>query len=253
MSQAGDGAGSAATRQQHGVDTAETGIGADGQPQRLDRRLYAQLLVFTGSTDSPSLIPILADSNVRGALYQDLNDPRGVGVVTLSEDPATFVNVVRPMVNTGLFAQLRPRTDYSMLGRTYSLGYERDLEDVLLRRPLQRVENPQWPWAVWYPIRRSGAFEQLDGAEQRSVLMEHADIGRAFAASNIAHDVRLSCHGLHADDADFITGLFSPRLHPLSLIVQRMRKTVQTSRYLERLGPFFVGHVLWQSTAATTE
>jgi hypothetical protein len=26
-----------------------------------------------------------------------------------------------------------------------------------------------------------------------------------------------------------------------------MRKTVQTSQYIHTLGPFFVGHVLWQS------
>jgi hypothetical protein len=26
-----------------------------------------------------------------------------------------------------------------------------------------------------------------------------------------------------------------------------MRKTVQTSQYLQTLGPFFVGHVRWQS------
>jgi hypothetical protein len=26
-----------------------------------------------------------------------------------------------------------------------------------------------------------------------------------------------------------------------------MRKTVQTSQYLQTLGPFFVGHVVWQS------
>jgi hypothetical protein len=26
-----------------------------------------------------------------------------------------------------------------------------------------------------------------------------------------------------------------------------MRKTVQTSQYLQTLGPFFVGHALWQA------
>jgi hypothetical protein len=26
-----------------------------------------------------------------------------------------------------------------------------------------------------------------------------------------------------------------------------MRKTAQTSQYLQTLGPFFVGHALWQS------
>jgi hypothetical protein len=28
-----------------------------------------------------------------------------------------------------------------------------------------------------------------------------------------------------------------------------MRRTAQTSQYLASLGPFFVGHVLWQSPA----
>ena len=34
---------------------------------------------------------------------------------------------------------------------------------------------------------------------------------------------------------------------PLSHIVQSMRKTQQTSLYLEHLGPFFVGRAVWQS------
>ena len=37
------------------------------------------------------------------------------------------------------------------------------------------------------------------------------------------------------------------RSFPLSAIVQTMRKTQQTSLYLERLGPFFIGRALWQS------
>ena len=36
-------------------------------------------------------------------------------------------------------------------------------------------------------------------------------------------------------------------LFPLSHIVQSMRKTQQTSLYLEHLGPFFVGRAVWQS------
>jgi len=37
------------------------------------------------------------------------------------------------------------------------------------------------------------------------------------------------------------------QLHPLSAIVQEMRKTEQTSQYLDSLGPFFVGKAIWQS------
>ena len=49
------------------------------------------------------------------------------------------------------------------------------------------------------------------------------------------------------EDNDFVVGLIGPELYPLSSIVQRMRKTVQTSQHMDSLGPFFVGKVLWQN------
>jgi chlorite dismutase len=49
-------------------------------------------------------------------------------------------------------------------------------------------------------------------------------------------------------DNDFVIGLCGKDLHPLSHLVQAMRKTAQTSQYLERLGPFFVGHAMWQAS-----
>jgi chlorite dismutase len=61
------------------------------------------------------------------------------------------------------------------------------------------------------------------------------------------HDVRLACFGLDRDDNDFVIGLIGKELHPLSAVVQAMRNTQQTSRYLDRLGPFFVGRAIWQS------
>ena len=59
-----------------------------------------------------------------------------------------------------------------------------------------------------------------------------------------------SCHGLDVHDNDFVIGLVGRQLHPLSHLVQAMRKTTQTSQYLQTLGPFFVGHALWQSPLA---
>ena len=61
------------------------------------------------------------------------------------------------------------------------------------------------------------------------------------------HDVRLACHGLDRDDNDFVIGLIGKALFPLSAVVQAMRKTQQTSLYLDRLGPFFVGRAVWQT------
>jgi chlorite dismutase len=102
---------------------------------------------------------------------------------------------------------------------------------------------------VWYPLRRSGRFAQLPIEEQRVILAEHGAIGMSFGAADYAHDIRLACHGLDKHDNDFVVGLIGKDLYPLSKIVETMRKTQQTSLYLERLGPFFVGRVVWQSPA----
>ncbi len=134
-----------------------------------------------------------------------------------------------------------------MLGRTYAIGYESDLEETLLLRPRRTVLNPSWPWAVWYPLRRSGDFEQLSAEEQRTLLMEHGGIGQAYGRADHAHDVRLACHGLGREDNDFIVGLVGPTLTGPSAVVQHMRKTQQTSRYLDHLGPFFVGRAVYQA------
>ena len=58
-----------------------------------------------------------------------------------------------------------------------------------------------------------------------------------------AHDVRLACHGIDAADNEFVIGLVGGTLHPLSHLVQAMRKTRQTSEFIAQMGPFFVGHV----------
>jgi chlorite dismutase len=44
-----------------------------------------------------------------------------------------------------------------------------------------------------------------------------------------------------------VIGVLGKELYPLSALIQAMRKTKQTSQYLESLGPFFVGKVIWQS------
>lgn len=129
-----------------------------------------------------------------------------------------------------------------MLGRTYSTGYERDLEFWLVRRPRETVLNPEWPWAVWYPLRRKGGFERLESREKGGILREHGAIGRSYASADLAHDVRLACHGLDANDNDFVIGLIGKELFPLSHVVQSMRATRQTAEFMEHMGPFFVGY-----------
>ena len=229
-------------------DLSEKGGAKNGQPQRSDQRLFMQFLAFGGCHDARPAAEALTRAGVAGVLYEDVNDPHGIALVTFSEAPAFFVDRVRPLLNAAPFAALAQKPEYTMLGRTYSLGYEPDLEDVLLQRPRRTVLNPAWPWAVWYPLRRSGRFMQLPADEQRVILAEHGAIGRSYGAADYAHDVRLACHGLDKDDNDFVVGLIGKDLFPLSAIVQEMRKTQQTSLYLERLGPFFVGRAVWQST-----
>jgi hypothetical protein len=209
--------------------------------------LFMQLLVFGGCSESSSLSDSLERAGLAGVLYEDVNDPNGVALLTFSDDPAMFLDRVRPLLKQAPFASLVQKPEYTMLGRTYSLGYEPDLIDVLLHRTRRTVLNREWPWAVWYPLRRSGRFAQLPIEEQRVILAEHGAIGMSFGAADLAHDIRLACHGLDKDDNDFVIGLIGKDLYPLSAIVQAMRKTQQTSLYLERLGPFFVGRAIWQS------
>ena len=232
------------------VDLSEKGRPLNGAPQTLDRRLFVQLLVFDGCRDSRPIADLLGRRGIHGVLYDEVNDPTGIGLLTYDENPAYFLETVRPLVTGDAFSSLRFREEFTMLGRTYSMGYEADLEEALITRPKARMCSPELPWAVWYPLRRSGAFEQLPEKDQRAVLSEHGAVGHSFGKAGVAHDVRLACHGLSKDDNDFVIGLLGAGLHPLSAVVQRMRKTRQTSTYLARLGPFFVGRARWQAPLA---
>jgi chlorite dismutase len=229
------------------IDVQEHGIAPDGSRSSTDRRLFMQLSVFTDCFDAEAVARKVEASGIEAVVYLDVNDPRGVGLLTLSEAPSTFVTVVRPMVNEPPFRSLRFRPELAMLGRSYASGYEANVEDFLLARPRRNVLDPEWPWAIWYPLRRTGAFNALADDEQKSILREHGGIGRLYGEQGLAHDIRLACFGIDTNDNEFLIGLVGKELHPLSHLVQRMRKTRQTSEFMEKMGPFFVGHALWQS------
>lgn len=232
------------------IDTAERGGKRDGVAQVLDRRLFVQLQVFTVergasvSATAAALVQLLTAAGVGAVVYEDVNDPRGIGVVTYNEDPEHFVTRVRPLFDHERVRALVHRPEMTMLGRTYSIGHEPQLEDSLLLRPRRVMNDATAKWAVWYPLRRNGAFARLEPHEQSMILREHAAIGMAYGAKELAHDVRLACHGIDAKDNEFVVGLFGAELHPLSHCVQTMRKTRQTSEFIAQMGPFFVGHVL---------
>lgn len=230
------------------IDVREVGGKREGEPQVLDRRLFMQLLVFHTrpetdvSVSANALTQALATLGITGVVYDDVNDPRGVGLLTYSEDPAFFVSRVRPLLLDQAFRGLVLRPEYTMLGRTYATGHEPRLEHSLIDRPRETVNNPAWPWAIWYPLRRSGAFARMDPHEQGAMLREHAAIGMAYGQRDLAHDVRLACHGLDARDNEFVVGLVGKDLHPLSHCIQAMRKTRQTAEFISQMGPFFVGY-----------
>lgn len=229
------------------LDLSEKGKDKDGQIISMNRRLFMQLLAYGGCRNTGALVEALEQSGIDGVLYADFNDPQGVALVTMHEDPDFFVTRLRQMLNRPPFSELTPKPEYTMLGRTYSLGYEQDLEATLVTRPRRRALDPELPWAVWYPLQRVKNFETLPEQEQRLVLMEHGGIGMTFGKAGLAHDIRLACHGLDKYDNDFVVAVLSPNLYPCSAVVQAMRKTKQTSHYLERLGPFFIGKAVWQA------
>ena len=75
------------------IDTRERGAPQNGEPQLMDRRLFMQLLVFqvpTGASiaaNQQALISALKEADIPSVVYADANDPRGVALLTFSEDP----------------------------------------------------------------------------------------------------------------------------------------------------------------------
>ena len=249
------------------IDVNEYGGKKDGVKQAMNRRLFMQLLVFRlpsatgpegGARSAPDavgaeLVSILRQRKIPGVVYADMMDPRSLALLSWSEDPAHFVRNVRPLFSEETLSRATLRDDFGMIGRTYSTGHEPELEWYILRRPIENVVNEATPWHVWYPLRRKGMFAKLEPIDQSHILREHAALGIAYGHQELATDVRLACHGIDAGDNEFVIGLVGKDLHPLSHLVQAMRKTRQTSEFIEKMGPFFVGYVLGTSSPDARE
>ena len=232
------------------VDLREVGAAIDGDPQVSDRRLFLQLHVFEDCSDTNSapsiggIVGRLSRSSLNAVLYDDLNNPTGIGILFITEDPAVLATEARDLLlNIQSNAYLSYRPEMTMIGRTYSSGREPNLEEWLIKKPLQNALNPEFPWAIWYPLRRNPEFYRLEHRERGRILGEHAILGRSYAAGGYASDIRLACFGLDTNDNEFVIGLVGPELYPLSRLIQDMRSTEQTTKYIESLGPFFVGKV----------
>lgn len=236
---------------QQELDLRERGAAIDGQIQYLDKRLFMQLLVIRPTEltldTAFDLGKSIADEKVGVVIYEDATDPLSLGVLTFSTEPLDFVDKVRKALLGRGAGSFTVREDLTMFGRAYSTGYEDNLEYWMIGRPMETVLNADWPWAVWYPLRRSGAFEKLEPRDKGAILREHGEIGKAYGRGDFAHDVRLACHGLDKNDNEFVIGLVGKELHPLSHIVQKMRSTRQTSEFIDQMGPFFVGRAVFRS------
>jgi Chlorite dismutase len=230
------------------LDLREKGRSKDGAQVYSDRRLMTQFMAFGGAGDTGPLKDALVSAPFDSVLYADINDPYGVGLLTFSEDPGFFVSTLRDFLNRPPFSELTPKPDLTMIGRTYSLGYEPDLQRTLIDGPKEKLLDPDLGWAIWYPLRRDKSFEALSEDERRAVLGEHGKLGFKFGQAGYAKDIRLACHGLDKNDNDFVIGVLGKELYSLSILIQTMRKTKQTSQHLESLGPFFVGKTIYQSS-----
>ncbi len=228
-------------------DLVERGGPVRGAPQTLDARLFFELLVFTGCRETSAVVDAVRASGLDAVVYLDAADPYGVGVLLMSEDASLFTGRGRALFAADPFTGLTPCHDLTMFGRTYGTGREVDLADALLHRPRRYALNPAYPWAIWYPLRRHGAFHRLSRHEQGAMLGEHALIGRAYAEAGKAVDIRLECYGLDRRDNEFVVALLGPDLAPLSKLVRDMRATRHTAEFIQSMGPFFVGRVAYQS------
>ncbi|MBD3422476.1 MAG: hypothetical protein GF398_20365 [Chitinivibrionales bacterium] len=225
------------------IDLREKGRTSRGEEVFIDKRLYMQLFVYSGVSHATHLINDLEKSFLPGVLYNDLHDPSGIGILFFAEEPEKLAGECRAFLLNSQFNTLHLKSEMTLLGKTYALGYEPDVEDYLINRPRQLA--CEHAWALWYPLRRTGSFAQLSSSEQRTILGEHGKIGHAFGSAGYAKDIRLASYGLDKSDNDFVIGLLGDELHPLSSVVQHMRATRQTSLYIDRMGPFFVGRAIW--------
>src|SRR4051794_29681879 len=87
-------------------DLSERGGLKDGVPQRSDERMFMQLLAFGDCAEPREVAAHLAGVAEGVVVYEDLNDPHGIAVLTASRDPNVFVDDVRPRLTTGPMAGL---------------------------------------------------------------------------------------------------------------------------------------------------
>ncbi len=70
------------TETQSRIDVHEHGMDRAGTKTSTNRRLFMQLQVFTACTDAEAIAKAVEGSGIEAAVYLDVNDPGGVGLLT---------------------------------------------------------------------------------------------------------------------------------------------------------------------------
>ena len=85
------------------LDLSEKGRKQDGTPIYLDKRLFMQFMAFSDCWNTNEIIKELEGTDMDLVLYADVNDPYGIGLLALSEDPDFFVGELRGFLNDSSF------------------------------------------------------------------------------------------------------------------------------------------------------
>ena len=201
-----------------------------------DSCLFTQLLVFTDCTDIKPLVLLLDRMSLTYVVYKNLNDPQGIGLLTIADHPELLVTELRDVLCSRAFRVLMQRHDLTMTGRGGDDAAARidELETV--------VNNEQWPWALWYPMRCTPAFAHLNEKEQGSVLDELAS-GIDLSEEDFGH-ILLKSHALNRGGGELIHGVHARSPQHLSRVVEAITSTERFDEHIAGAGPFFVGRTL---------
>ena len=87
----------------------EIGAPINGELQYSTRRLFLQLQVFTGCAQPHELIESLKASSLEVVLYHDLNDPKGIGLLFMTEDADALVAETRRILTSAAIQRSPPK------------------------------------------------------------------------------------------------------------------------------------------------
>jgi len=156
-------------------------------------RLFMQLVAFGECTDTGAVVEAVKAAGIPAVVYEDMNDARGVALLTWSPDPAFFVTTLRGLLQSEPFASLWPKQDLTMIGRSYTLGHEPDVKQWLFDRPINTATNADEKWAVWYPLRRAGAFEKLEPGNWIAQNAASSAVGKLVIQFAARQGLRCAC------------------------------------------------------------